>query len=90
MNTKHTPAPWEVNPRATRNVRHGNLTIANCSSSQDGSREEEEIANAKLIAAAPELLEACIIALYTLDYIDFPREHKASEKLNNAIKKATT
>lgn len=58
MNTKHTPAPWTVNPKAKTNIRHGNLTIANCSSTHDGSREEEEIANAKLIAAAPELLEA--------------------------------
>lgn len=58
MNTKHTPAPWTVNPKAKTNIRHGNLTIANCSSTHDGSREEEEIANAKLIAAAPELLGA--------------------------------
>lgn len=58
MNTKHTPAPWTVNPKAKTNIRHGNLTIANCSSTHDGSRAEEEIANAKLIAAAPELLEA--------------------------------
>lgn len=57
---KHTPAPWTVNPKAKTNIRHGNLTIANCSSTHDGSRAEEEIANAKLIAAAPELLEACI------------------------------
>jgi hypothetical protein len=58
MNTKHTPAPWTVNPKAKTNIRHGNLTIANCSSTHDGSREEEEIANAKLIAASPELLKA--------------------------------
>ena len=42
MNTKHTPAPWTVNPKAKTNIRHGNLTIANCSSTHDGSREEEE------------------------------------------------
>lgn len=40
MNTKHTPAPWTVNPKAKTNIRHGNLTIANCSSTHDGSREE--------------------------------------------------
>lgn len=57
MNTKHTPAPWTVNPKAKTNIRHGNLTIANCSSTHDGSRAEEEIANAKLIALSPIMFE---------------------------------
>jgi len=89
MKTKHTPAPWEVNPRATRNVRHGNLTIANCSSSQDGSREEQEIANAKLIAAAPELLEALeeLIKVYERNGQLLSFDVNIARK---AIKKATT
>jgi hypothetical protein len=69
MNTKHTPAPWTVNPKAKTNIRHGNLTIANCSSTHDGSREEEEIANAKLIAAAPDLLEEEIKNLEFLKWV---------------------
>lgn len=101
MNTKHTPAPWEINPKATRNVRQGNITIANCSSSQDGSREEEEIANAKLIAAAPELLEEEIKNLEFLKWIagkarDFnmwsdkvQELHERISKTELAIKKAT-
>lgn len=90
MNTKHTPAPWTVNPKAKRNVRHGNLTIANCSSSQDGSREEEEIANAKLIAAAPELLEALkIVRNYFGENDKTLAEHKMFAIADNAIKKAT-
>lgn len=89
---KHTPAPWTVNPKAKTNIRHGNLTIANCSSTHDGSREEEEIANAKLIAAAPELLEAL------MEYVNLQQGHISkltttpSQRLEKgiaAIKKAT-
>ena len=57
MEFKGTKGKWEVNPRASRNVRCGNVTIANCSSGQNGENEEEEIANAKLIASAPEMFE---------------------------------
>lgn len=86
MNTKHTPAPWTVNPKAKTNIRHGNLTIANCSSTHDGSREEEEIANAKLIAAAPELLEALQQVRY---YMTAHTPEKIFDLVDNAIKKAT-
>ncbi len=57
MEFKGTKGKWKVNPRASRNVRCGNVTIANCSSGQNGENEEEEIANAKLISSAPEMLE---------------------------------
>ena len=57
MEFKGTKGNWEVNTRASRNVRCGNVTIANCSSGQNGENEEEEIANAKLIASAPEMFE---------------------------------
>ena len=57
MEFKGTKGKWEVNPRASRNVRCGNVTIANCSSGQNGENEEEEIANAKLISSAPEMFE---------------------------------
>jgi len=57
MEFKGTKGVWEINPKASRNVRCGNLTIANCSSGQNGDNEEEEFANAKLIAAAPEMFE---------------------------------
>lgn len=68
---KGTQGVWEVNPRALRNVRCHNLTVANCSSGQSGDREEEEIENAKLIAAAPELLKAIegFISDFEGDYV---------------------
>lgn len=62
MESKHTKGTWEVNPRASRHVRCNEITIASCSSGQSGDREEEEIANAKLIAAAPDLLKALVFA----------------------------
>jgi hypothetical protein len=57
MEFKGTKGSWEINPRASRNVRCGNITIANCSSGQNGDNEEEEKFNAKLIAKAPEMFE---------------------------------
>lgn len=51
---KHTPAPWNICSRDDRNIRNrkGDL-IAAC-----GTSFKEIEANAQLIAAAPELLEA--------------------------------
>ena len=91
MNTKHTPAPWTVNPKAKTNIRHGNLTIANCSSTHDGSRAEEEIANAKLIAAAPDLLEALqeLLSRFQSSQIGYIKADYVKEKANLAIRKAT-
>jgi hypothetical protein len=54
---KGTKGKWEVNPRASRNVRCNNLTVANCSQGQDGENEIEEKHNALLISKAPDLLE---------------------------------
>ena len=59
MSFKGSNGVWEVNPRATRNVRCGNKTIANCSSGQNGNNEEEEIANAELIADAGTTTSKC-------------------------------
>ena len=54
---KGTKGKWEINSRASRNVRCNNLTVANCSQGQDGENETEEKANALLISKAPEMLE---------------------------------
>ena len=50
MDTKHTPGPWVISGRSTINAGRGGW-VASVSQS---NRE----ANARLIAAAPELLEA--------------------------------
>ena len=60
MNTKHTKGPWTIDPSME-------LGLAVIQDNEDGEgiaelgpqRTIENIANAKLIAAAPDLLEAC-------------------------------
>lgn len=54
---KGTKGEWLVNPRASRNVRCNGITVANCSSGQNGDNEEEEKYNAKLISSALPMLE---------------------------------
>lgn len=49
---KGTKGNWSINPRASRNIKCGEITIANCSGGQSGDTEEEEIANAVLISQA--------------------------------------
>lgn len=85
MNTKHTPGPWATEGfdqiyASTGNFYGGLIVWAN---------EEDIVAqcvmphNARLIAAAPELLDACKKALYALK----GREH--DQFLRDAIAKAT-
>jgi len=83
---KGSKGVWEINPRASRNVRCGNLTIANCSSGQNGDNEEEEFANAKLIASAPEMLEMLEKCKKSFDNLNQPF---ISSDIQQLIKKAT-
>ena len=55
--SKHTPGPWEVlDDRSMTSVvvEYGEI----CDIVQDGRPASENLANARLIAAAPEMLEA--------------------------------
>jgi len=59
--SKHTPGPWAVNPfRATVDAgsEDGPLPISMMLWPTDKRSEAETEANARLISAAPELLEA--------------------------------
>lgn len=64
--SKHTPGPWTVQPRANNmiDVCHNNrdepgaITLALCRVQARDSWIDEAHANANLIAAAPELLDA--------------------------------
>ena len=64
MTTKHTPGPWYVTGNLTRyiNVRIGGgliQEVASCGPTEaDGGYGPQQEANARLIAAAPDLLEA--------------------------------
>lgn len=56
-NLKHTPAPWKITPMG--NISGGNDIIV--VTTQANLPVEENEANQKLIASAPELLEALIV-----------------------------
>lgn len=60
MNTKHTPAPWSVDPHTAHvNEISTGLPLVAMQWPSDDRSEEETKANANLIAAAPDLLAAC-------------------------------
>ena len=71
----HTPGPWEVLDEDRRCVyRLGengfnifSLSLVNGGSHEESAPHEEQVANARLIAAAPELLEACQWFIKQLD-----------------------
>lgn len=106
MTAKHTPGPWAVLPeeadkdylriRGTRlgcRYKVANVHMPRLWESHDVMRDRENAeswANARLIAAAPELLEA-LIAITTVrcDGMDPTPINEAYEKADAAIAKAT-
>ena len=91
MENKHTPGPWyyDFDCVSTKPRREG-LNIALCTA---GNTQGQFKANAKLIAAAPDLLEACQYAFQNLRprgniKKDFSG-HNAIAALSRAIQNAT-
>lgn len=88
MNTKHTPAPWKFNENVIE--APDGLPIHHAVRS-----EEEKQANARLIAAAPELLEAAVYAVECLNRLNAEigqigdNGDQALQSLESAIQKAT-
>ncbi len=60
---KHTKGPWKVTYDGNWTVTGGDFTICHDNIDDHEKRQEESYANAKLIAAAPELLDACTAIL---------------------------
>ncbi len=89
MTTNHTPGPWYVTGRLTRYVEariDGGLIqeVAACGPTEaDGGYGPHQEANARLIAAAPDLLEALEML------IEFPNTGPATSTARAAIAKAT-
>lgn len=88
---EHTPGPWESFNHYVWTTDKQN--IANCKNVQDGNpmTPQESWANARLIAAAPMLLEACQEALdcatVTSDIdLTIERRNSVISKLEAAIK----
>lgn len=80
---KHTPGPWNYN-EGTRDVivsKNGYNDVLIAQLYKIGSQHE---ANARLIAAAPELLEACKAALEVL-ILTTPKSDKATSHKCAAI-----
>lgn len=107
MSNQHTPGPWcvgSVNAAEGHNIYSGKDYIAHSvgyyprpGSNQRTLLDKEALANARLIAAAPELLAALETALAMLTAIHPLRDHAADEwrekpagiyHLENAIAKA--
>jgi len=111
METKHTQSPWEVRPQLKEKKGdrkfyvYSNPICAECNKSIDlrhicvtlesAVGFEEAKANAKLIAAAPELLESLITILENFRSCiaggngELPEDKGNIEKAYRAIKKAT-
>jgi hypothetical protein len=92
--TKHTPGPWEIGKSSGGDFTiyryESNTHIGEVYSTLHGDGERGK-ANAALIAAAPELLEACKEALRQLGASDcppIPDGAMVRGKLYNAIAKA--
>lgn len=89
---KHTPGPWVVGATSFDIFEDGTSEhIARC---WKGERKQlDHIANARLISAAPDLLEACGRALYHMTLRGWATTeghelHGVYEQVKAAIKKA--
>jgi hypothetical protein len=97
---KYTPGPWTysrvIGNNGVLDIEDRKNEFCICSVYQDGIPKIQQVANAKLIAAAPDLLEACKAASgalslqYSMDG-QFSRwqDEALYVMLNNAIRKAT-
>ena len=89
MKTKHTPGPWYALSEGVTDAAIGYRAIIDahgytvCNPSPMGE------ANARLIAAAPELLRALEFAKNELHYHPATRNSEALEVVRAAIAKAT-
>jgi hypothetical protein len=94
METKHTPGPWHVNTniRGAMYVEHEHGMICDMQLEQDILNTESIHADARLIAAAPELLSACNVAFRELfNLSDTARSYtydQALATIQDAINKA--
>ena len=82
MNTNHTPGPWHIcghdNGDLIMAVGDDEAVLATVY----GTAQDEYAANARLIAAAPELFEAC---QQLLDYVEMTLAHDSSMSVNQIM-----
>jgi hypothetical protein len=80
----HTPGPWKVRP--SHDATGYPCYFIHGISGEQKHHEPTLVANARLIAAAPDLLEACEDALYTLSFAN--GDCPVCKRLKAAIAKA--
>jgi hypothetical protein len=98
MKTQHTPGPWkfvktiqhpEEKDQAVSFIQTPKTCYDLCFMKSFFTEEEAE-ANARLIAAAPELLNACLLAIERLDINNMEgEENEFINEIKEAIQKAT-
>lgn len=93
-NAKHTPGPWVVRTidqsLATVETQDGRYIIGNAGQLRADDWRTDHIerkANARLIAAAPELLEALVDVMFR--HVPFENKSAYAAKARAAIAKAT-
>lgn len=88
MKTKHTPGPWVVGTNGPNDhfIRDAGLSMI---VDKINFPMSQSTANARLIAAAPELLEAleAVLSLYKSTGMS-PEEHEVNRLVWNAVQKA--
>jgi hypothetical protein len=62
MSTQHTPGPWAIGAYG-RVITPDGEVLRTCGVATPGADSDEYRANTRLIAAAPDLLEACRLFL---------------------------
>ena len=70
----HTPGPWEIGARMTRvevlpKGWNMPMCVADCGTEHAPDSKHERVANARLIASAPDLLAACRAAVKEMDVL---------------------
>jgi hypothetical protein len=92
MNTKHTPGPWTVTANTTGPGHHVSAFESRWAQMvtvhASPSRTIEAEANARLIAAAPELLEALLAMVESYEY-EASSKNPVLLQAREAITKAT-
>lgn len=89
--TKHTPGPWKISTARTWNIFSAESHVATVHFSgltPTGKQREEVDANARLIAAAPELL-ALKGALEVMNHSEARVRSTWQQRARTAIAKAT-
>jgi hypothetical protein len=89
--SKHTPGPWELGGPCTMDtcgtvVDQNGREVATIDNRNDLDMER---ANARLIAAAPELLQSCMDALAVIRVSSLATKPGLVDRLSTTIVKAT-